>query len=178
MLSGPRRTALAAGITVAVASLATTRGFGPFDSPYQLQTFLALCVLPVLLLQAVMAERDTGHRHGARQRRAISRLHRQQLGGHLPHRARRAHAGHAARPTIRLRGCANTASSPSATPRSWWRSASRMPSSPVVGTRLGDHPDLVARSTSSASARRFATATRCATSSTSCMGRTDSIACC
>jgi signal transduction histidine kinase len=58
MLSGPRRTALAAGITVAVASLATTRGFGPFDSPYQLQTFLALCVLPVLLLQAVMSERD------------------------------------------------------------------------------------------------------------------------
>ena len=58
MLSGPRRTALAAGITVAIASIATTRGFGPFDSPYQLQTFLALCVLPVLLLQAVMAERD------------------------------------------------------------------------------------------------------------------------
>jgi signal transduction histidine kinase len=58
MLSGPRRTALAAGITVAMASLATTRGLGPFDSPYQLQTFLALCVLPVLLLQAVMAERD------------------------------------------------------------------------------------------------------------------------
>ncbi len=58
MLSGPRRTALAAGITVAIASLATTRGFGPFDSPYQLQTFLALCVLPVLLLQAMMAERD------------------------------------------------------------------------------------------------------------------------
>jgi signal transduction histidine kinase len=58
MLSGPRRTALAAGITVAIASLATTRGVGPFDSPYQLQTFLALCVLPVLLLQAVMAERD------------------------------------------------------------------------------------------------------------------------
>src|SRR5690349_9738791 len=58
MLSGPRRTALAAGITVAIASLATTRGFGPFDSPYQLQTFLALCVLPVLLLQAVMSERD------------------------------------------------------------------------------------------------------------------------
>jgi signal transduction histidine kinase len=59
MLSGPRRTALAAGITVAFASLATTRGLGPFDSPYQLQTFLALSVLPVLLLQAVMAERDT-----------------------------------------------------------------------------------------------------------------------
>jgi PAS domain-containing protein len=58
MLSGPRRTALAAGLTVAIASLATTRGFGPFDSPYQLQTFLALCVLPVLLLQAVMSERD------------------------------------------------------------------------------------------------------------------------
>ena len=58
LLSGPRRTALAAGLTVAIASLATTRGFGPFDSPYQLQTFLALCVLPVLLLQAVMAERD------------------------------------------------------------------------------------------------------------------------
>jgi signal transduction histidine kinase len=58
MLSGPRRTALAAAITVAIASIATTRGFGPFDSPYQLQTFLALCVLPVLLLQAVMAERD------------------------------------------------------------------------------------------------------------------------
>ncbi|HEV7606751.1 MAG TPA: MASE1 domain-containing protein, partial [Steroidobacteraceae bacterium] len=59
MLSGPRRTALAAGITVAFASLATTRGLGPFESPYQLQTFLALCVLPVLLLQAVMAERDS-----------------------------------------------------------------------------------------------------------------------
>ncbi|HEU4780808.1 MAG TPA: MASE1 domain-containing protein, partial [Steroidobacteraceae bacterium] len=58
MLSGPRRTALAAGLTVAIASLATTRGFGPFDSAFQLQTFLALCVLPVLLLQAVMAERD------------------------------------------------------------------------------------------------------------------------
>jgi signal transduction histidine kinase len=58
MLSGPRRTALAAGIVVAIAALATTRGFGPFDSPYELQTFLALCVLPVLLLQAVMAERD------------------------------------------------------------------------------------------------------------------------
>jgi len=58
MISGPRRTALAAGITVAVASLATTRGLGPFDSAYQLQTFLALCVLPVLLLQAVMAERE------------------------------------------------------------------------------------------------------------------------
>jgi signal transduction histidine kinase len=59
MLSGPRRTALAAGIAVAFASLATTHGLGPFDSPYQLQTFLALCVLPVLLLQAVMAERDS-----------------------------------------------------------------------------------------------------------------------
>ena len=59
MISGPRRTALAAGLTVAIASLATTRGLGPFDSPYQLQTFLALSVLPVLLLQAVMAERDT-----------------------------------------------------------------------------------------------------------------------
>lgn len=58
MLGGPRRTALAAGIVVAVASLSTTRGLGPFDSAYQLQTFLALCVLPVLLLQAVMAERD------------------------------------------------------------------------------------------------------------------------
>jgi signal transduction histidine kinase len=59
LISGPRRTALAAGLTVAVASLATTRGLGPFDSPYQLQTFLALCVLPVLLLQAVMAERNS-----------------------------------------------------------------------------------------------------------------------
>ena len=58
MLSGPRRTALAAGIVVAVASLATTRGLGPFANAYELQTFLALCVLPVLLLQAVMAERD------------------------------------------------------------------------------------------------------------------------
>jgi signal transduction histidine kinase len=58
MIGGPRRTALAAGITVAFASLATTRGFGPFDDVYELQTFLALCVLPVLLLQAVMAERD------------------------------------------------------------------------------------------------------------------------
>ncbi len=58
LLGGPRRTALAAGITVAVASLATTRGLGPFHDAYALQTFLALCVLPVLLLQAVMAERD------------------------------------------------------------------------------------------------------------------------
>ncbi len=58
LLGGPRRTALAAAITVAVASLATTRGYGPFESAYQLQTFLALSVLPVLLLQAVMAERD------------------------------------------------------------------------------------------------------------------------
>src|SRR6185295_2536946 len=58
MLGGPRRTALAAGLTVAVAALATTRGLGPFENTYELQTFLALCVLPVLLLQAVMAERD------------------------------------------------------------------------------------------------------------------------
>jgi signal transduction histidine kinase len=58
LVGGPRRTALAAGLTVAIASLATTRGLGPVDSPYELQTFLALCVLPVLLLQAVMAERD------------------------------------------------------------------------------------------------------------------------
>jgi len=59
MLGGPRRTALAAALTVAVASLATTRGLGPFHGAYELQTFLALCVLPVLLLQAVMAERDS-----------------------------------------------------------------------------------------------------------------------
>jgi signal transduction histidine kinase len=58
ILGGPRRTALAAGAAVAIAALATTRGLGPFDSTYELQTFLALCVLPVLLLQAVMAERD------------------------------------------------------------------------------------------------------------------------
>jgi signal transduction histidine kinase len=58
MLGGPRRTALAAAVTVAIASLATTRGFGPFADAYELQTFLALCVLPVLLLQAVMSERD------------------------------------------------------------------------------------------------------------------------
>jgi signal transduction histidine kinase len=59
MLGGPRRTALAAAMVVAVASLATTRGFGPFENFYQLQTFLALCVLPLILLQAVMAERDS-----------------------------------------------------------------------------------------------------------------------
>jgi len=58
IIGGPRRTALAAGIAVAVAALATTRGLGPFADTYELQTFLALCVLPVLLLQAVMAERD------------------------------------------------------------------------------------------------------------------------
>ncbi len=65
MIGGPRRTALAAGLTVGIASLATTRGFGPFVTgessqvmAYQLQTFLALCVLPLLLLQAVMAERQ------------------------------------------------------------------------------------------------------------------------
>jgi len=58
MLGGPRRTAIAAGLAVAVAALATARGLGPFDNSYELQTFLALCVLPVLLLQAVMAERD------------------------------------------------------------------------------------------------------------------------
>jgi signal transduction histidine kinase len=62
LVGGPRRTALAAGLTVAIASLATTRGLGPVDSPYELQTFLALCVLPVLLLQAVMAERDNAIR--------------------------------------------------------------------------------------------------------------------
>jgi len=58
LLSGPRRTALAAGLTIAIAALATTREMGPFEDPFQLQTFLALCVLPVLLLQAVMTERD------------------------------------------------------------------------------------------------------------------------
>ncbi|HEX6397348.1 MAG TPA: MASE1 domain-containing protein, partial [Steroidobacteraceae bacterium] len=58
MVGGPRRTALATGITVGLAALATTRGLGPFDTTYELQTFLALCVLPVLLLQAVMSERD------------------------------------------------------------------------------------------------------------------------
>ncbi len=58
LIGGARRTALAAALTVAIASLATTRGYGPFESPYQLQIFLALSVLPVLLLQAVMAERD------------------------------------------------------------------------------------------------------------------------
>lgn len=58
LLGGPRRTALAAALTVAVASLATTRGYGPFADAYALQTFLALCVLPVLPLQAVMSERD------------------------------------------------------------------------------------------------------------------------
>jgi len=58
MLGGPRRTAMAAGVAVAVAAVATARGLGPFDNTYELQTFLALCVLPVLLLQAVMAERD------------------------------------------------------------------------------------------------------------------------
>jgi signal transduction histidine kinase len=58
IIGGPRRTALAAGLAVGVAALATTRGLGPFDDTYELQTFLALCVLPVLLLQAVMAERD------------------------------------------------------------------------------------------------------------------------
>ncbi len=58
MLGGPRRTAVAAGLAVAVAAVATARGLGPFDSSYELQTFLALCVLPVPLLQAVMAERD------------------------------------------------------------------------------------------------------------------------
>ena len=93
MLSGPRRTALAAGITVAIASLATTRGFGPFDSPYQLQTFLALCVLPVLLLQAVMAERDWPSRRPA-PATSVSRLRRQQFRSHFPLRACRAHAGH------------------------------------------------------------------------------------
>jgi signal transduction histidine kinase len=63
MLGGPRRTALAAALTVAVASLATTRGYGPFGGFYELQTFLALCVLPVLLLQAVMGERDAAIAH-------------------------------------------------------------------------------------------------------------------
>jgi signal transduction histidine kinase len=58
MLGGPRRTAVAAGLAVAIAAIATARGLGPFNNTYELQTFLALCVLPVLLLQAVMAERD------------------------------------------------------------------------------------------------------------------------
>ncbi len=95
----------------------------PSTGAYQLQTFLALCVLPVLLLQAVMAERDFGDRRRTPQRRALPRLHRQQLRGDLPHRARRADADHAARPTSRSPGCANMATWPSATPRSWWRSA-------------------------------------------------------
>jgi integral membrane sensor domain MASE1 len=70
MISGPRRIALAAGLAVGVASLATTRGLGPFVTgqshdiiAIQLQTFLALCVLPVLLLQAVMAEREAAIEH-------------------------------------------------------------------------------------------------------------------
>jgi signal transduction histidine kinase len=70
LISGPRRTALAAGIVVGFASLATTRGLGPFVTgqahelvAFQLQTFLALCVLPVLLLQAVMAEREAAIEH-------------------------------------------------------------------------------------------------------------------
>ena len=126
MLSGPRRTALAAGITVPIASLATTRGFGPFDSPYQLQTFLALCVLPVLLLQAVMAERDDA----IAQARSSDERYRAFIANSseaiFRMRARRAHADHAvARRTGRL-GAQARLSSPSATPRSWWRSASRM----------------------------------------------------
>ena len=123
LLGGPRRTALAAGITVAVASLATTRGFGPFESAYQLQTFLALCVLPVLLLQAVMAERDGAIAHARasdeRYRAFIANsseaIFRCELAVPMPVTLSRRRADRV--------GAQTRLSSPSATPRSWSRSA-------------------------------------------------------
>jgi signal transduction histidine kinase len=64
MVSGPRRMALGLFVVIAIASYATLRGYGPFgqasrsaSAVYELQTFLALVVLPVLILQAVMFER-------------------------------------------------------------------------------------------------------------------------
>ena len=177
MLGGPRRTALAAGITVAIASLATTRGLGPFDSPYQLQTFLALCVLPVLLLQAVMAERDAAidkargsdERYRAFIANSSEAIFRTELAEPMPVTLSpddqiawvRKH-GFVAECNTAFMVALGVKDAPS----------------PIVGTRLGDHPDLVARSISSASAKPSATATRCATSSTWCTGLTASIACC
>ena len=106
MLSGPRRTALAVGIAVAVASLATTRYSGP-RQPYQLQTFLALSVLPVLLLQAVMAERDNAiekARTSDERYRAFVAHSSERFSAPSSPNPCRDHS----RPTNRLPGCANT----------------------------------------------------------------------
>ena len=139
MLGGPRRTALAAAITVAVASLATTRGLGPFESAYQLQTFLALCVLPVLLLQAVMAERDSAieraHSSDERYRAFIANsseaIFRTELAEPMPVTLSaddqvawvRKH-GYVAECNTAFMVALGVKDAPS----------------PIVGTRLGDHP--------------------------------------
>ncbi len=177
MLSGPRRTALAAGITVAVASLATTRGLGPFDSPYQLQTFLALCVLPVLLLQAVMSERDdaiasargSDERYRAFVANSSEAIFRTELLEPMPVTLSPDEQVSWVRKT-RLRrrvqhrlhggpGCEGLRRTP------WWVRVSRItPPGP--------------RSTSIASAMPCGTATSCATSNTWCMDLTVWTACC
>jgi signal transduction histidine kinase len=65
MVSGARRTAAGILAIIVISSAATLQGLGPFaraagapdGATYELQTFLALVVLPALVLQAVMFER-------------------------------------------------------------------------------------------------------------------------
>jgi signal transduction histidine kinase len=139
MIGGPRRTALAAGITVAIASLATTRGLGPFDDVYELQTFLALCVLPVLLLQAVMAERDAaiGLARGSDERyrafivNSSEAIFRTELAEPMPVTLSADEQVAWVRKHGYVAEC-NTAFMVSL--------GVKEAESPIVGTRLGDHP--------------------------------------
>jgi signal transduction histidine kinase len=139
MISGPRRTALAAGITAAVASLATTRGLGPFDSPYQLQTFLALCVLPVLLLQAVMAERDSAidkarasdERYRAFVANSSEAIFRTELAEPMPVTLT---------PDEQIAWVRKHGFVAECNPAFMVALGVKDAQSPVVGTRLGDHP--------------------------------------
>jgi signal transduction histidine kinase len=139
MLGGPRRTALAAGVAVAVAALATTRGYGPFDSAYQLQTFLALCVLPVLLLQAVMTERnaaiDRAHSSDERYRAFIANsseaIFRTELAEPMPVSL----SADDQVAWVRKHGYVAECNSAFMVAL-----GIQDAQSPVVGTRLGDHP--------------------------------------
>ena len=177
MLSGPRRTALAAGITVAIASLATTRGFGTVRQPLS----TADLSRAVRVAGAAAAGGD-GRARTAPSRRRVPAT--SVIAPSSPTAPKRFSAPSSpspcrspCRPTIRSPGCANTATSPSATPHSWWRSASRTRRA-RWSARVSAIIPPGRRSISSASAKPFATATRCATSSTWCTDRTDSIACC
>jgi hypothetical protein len=176
MVGGPRRTALAAGVTVGIAALATTRGLGPFSNTYELQTFVALCVLPVLLLQAVMAERDAAienarcsdERYRAFVANSSEAIFRTELAEPMPVTLP---------PDEQVAGCANTATWPSATRPSWSRWASR--TRPVPSSARGWRTIPPGRaSMSNASGSASATTTRCATSNTWCTDPTAWTACC